>query len=864
MTANDFYSAAASKLKEVWRVVRSQTQQIMAVTAVAIVASFYAGFALQRQTKPSHNEQQLEERGSTHLRLTDWVAEFYSCPKDSIEGQCKRVLKKLSNGTYQVASERLPLGRGQFVSSSQFSANPTHVRLSRRITDEEAKEINKKWPKEKPILALAGQPVCEGGKCSKEDIIAPLARFSLADKSWVQFDSHIASNGQYGPQNLPPLLVAQNKAHQIFSTKSNFQRGLFFELGLAMLAPLFALALTFWAGQPPIYVALTQLLAARAVWTLSTTDTFAQQSVMWSVLSLRSSYALAAFFTGWVVAATANFLSEVWSKTQLKRRGFVSTWAVTSLVVLSATYLIPAGGTSAIVFMRAIESAILVLAGCFCLMSYVASTQLAWNGRIAEFIRDFTQGEESPRWRNQIKALTCSFFAGGVVGLWLTVEASNSIFVINWAAVIIPICLTVVLMYSRPQLTSADLQVQKDHLQQQELLVKLMSQLGTCKHRTQAISLVVNFCNRELPKLGFEAPQFVEHQPQSTTSENTPEFEVMIDSPVRGPHQTFGWIIARARKRSETTAMGERIIEALTSVLAQQLDILIRNSLLESEVSSAQKFVPRDLIRVFGINNISSLDANHEHAFAGTIVNVVMKNSATRGRDAEQLPDRAIVLELTQLFTKAANDLGGYIFAQDGLRWSLVFRDTSHSALRWIEATQIAMRNWNQHRQSLSMSLHECSFGAHSGHFALRFSESSGVLRPWIIGDMQNISATLAEVAADYCATTLLSLDYLNALTGNKAANTLPDGIRPLDRVWNKNKTATVDVFEFFGGDSDLRRAAKQRSVELFAQGVRLYLTGYFDGAKSIMSQIFENDPNDKAAQRLLAILSQGEDLKAA
>jgi hypothetical protein len=96
------------------------------------------------------------------------------------------------------------------------------------------------------------------------------------------------------------------------------------------------------------------------------------------------------------------------------------------------------------------------------------------------------------------------------------------------------------------------------------------------------------------------------------------------------------------------------------------------------------------------------------------------------------------------------------------------------------------------------------------------------------------------------------------------SANTLPDGVRPLDRVWNRSKTATVDVFEFFGGDSDLRRAAKQRSADLFSQGIRLYLTGYFDGARSIMSQILESDPHDKAAQRLMGTLSQSEDLRAA
>ncbi|MBM3381566.1 MAG: hypothetical protein FJY29_03900 [Betaproteobacteria bacterium] len=864
MKAKTVFNGFCNQLAGFWQAVRTQTSGFATPAVIAVLVCVVAGIALQRQADTQAKTTNLASRGPAHQQLTDWVAEFYACPQGALEGSCKRVFQRQNDGKYSVANERLPLGRGRFVSDTQFSSRPTHVRLSHRLSDEENQLLQKNWSKDKPVLALTGFPVCDGGNCKLEDFVLPMNRITVDKKNWIQFDSPVTADGQFGPQTLPPVLVSQSKAHQVFSILTEKQNGFFFEFGLAVLAPIMAIALTIWAGKPRIYMAFSHFLVAKSLWVLVAADTLMQQPIILSKLSLKGSFALSAFLAGWVFAAAMNFLSIAWCQKYLSRRMTTTLGAGFALLALLSTYFASSPSNAAVVTLRTFEFVIATSCALLIASAYVALKQQSWNNRLADFLRNIWKPEQGTRWEQQMKGLLVSFSVASVVGLWVIVESKSNPFVFNWGAILMPTMLTFVLLTSRPQLTQADVQVHKDHVEQQELLVKLLSQLGTFKHRGQAISLVVNFCNRELPKLGFETPQYVEIQTNAGNEEADEAYDVVIRSAVRGPHQTFGWIIARARKRTEKTAIGERIVEALSSALALHLDSIIRTSLLESESNTAQKFVPRDLVRFFGVTNLGQLDAAQEYRFYGTAVSVSMRLPTARGRELEGAPERGIINELSALFMKATVDAGGYVVSQEGLKWTVLFRDMSTAALKWIETTQIALRNWNQHRSSLSMPVYECSFGAQVSTLTLSFSEHAGVLRPWIQFDPQGVSATLADVAHEYNATALLSQDYVSMLASGRGAGYLPDAVRPLDKVWNRTKTATVDVYEFFGGDPDARRAAKQKTVETFSQGVKLYLSGHFDAAQSVIRQVTEVDPHDKAALRLLSNLSHGDDLKAA
>ena len=865
MNVKAYLTEHMSRIRAFGHTVRMHSAELISISVIALIGSFLAGAALQEQTTNETQLQRLKVSGPEHVQLSDWTAEFFSCPNQSMDESCRRVFRKDQNGDLRVQPETLPLTSSRFATSAHFSEKPTHVRLSHDITENESSLFKNVSQMEKPVIALFGQSVCDKvNNCGPQNVIYPLNAISLTSKDWIQFDSQIEPSGRFGPRETAPVVVAHSEAHRLFTANQKHRRGVFFELGLAVLAPLLAIVLTLWAGSPRIFMAMTSFLAAHALWLLAASDTLTGQKIFLKNMSPQSSFALVAFASGWVLNSAMNMVACVWSNKYLARQIQTTLSASVALLFLFSTYLINPASTGAATALRVFEFVMSFSCAAVLGFSLLSVYNSHWNIKFAQFARSTYKPDQSANWNAQIQGLLVCFIATSASSLWAVLKTQSDQYAFNWSTLFFPVILTSVVLYARPQLTSTDLQNQKDNVAQQELLVKLLSQLGTFKNRNQAIALVVNFCTRELPKLGFETPVFIEGSGASREQQLSQNHEVNVFSPVQNTSETYGWIAAKAKKRSENTAIGERIIEALSSSLAQHLDSIHHTSAMETEAVSAQKFIPRDLINFLGVNNISQIQPTQEFGFNGTVICISLIPDQSRQTDMENFPERGILNELTAMFSKHAAEGGCYIAPQESLKWTVLFRNTDSAPLRWIEGVQIALRSWNQHRTGLGMAAYECTFGVHASPIKLNFSEQTGALRHWIQFDNGSVATTLSEVASQYCTSVLLSQTFVLMLSSGRGSDYLPDGVRPVDRVWNRHKTTTVDVFEFFSGEPDNRRATKQQTVAMFSQGVKLYLAGQFDGARTIMMRVIDSDPYDKGAQRLMGALNQDGGLRAA
>lgn len=865
MNVKAYLTAYMSRIRAFGHTVRMHSAELLSITVIALIGSFLAGAALQEQTNNESQLQRLKASGPEHVQLTGWTAEFYSCPSQALDQTCRRIFRKDQDGNFKVQVEELPLASGRFATSSHFSEKPTHVRLSHNISEIESSVLKNTYQMEKPVIVLFGQSVCdEVNNCSPQNVIYPLNKVSLTDNNWIQFDSQVEPSGRFGPRETAPIVVAHSQAHKFFNVSEKHRRGVFFELGLAVLAPLLAIILTLWAGRPRIFMAMTSFLAAHALWLVTASDTLTGQKIFLKNLSPESSFALVAFASGWVLTAAMNLVACVWSNKYLSRQVQTTLSASVALVFLVATYFIPPVSTGAATALRVFEFVMSISCASVIGFSMLSVYNNQWTNKLSQLARSTYKPDQSANWNAQIQGLLLCFVAASASSLYAVAKTQTDQYVFNWSTLLFPVMLTSVILYARPQLTITDLQSQKEHVAQQELLVKLLAQLGTFKNRSQAIALVVNFCTRELPRLGYEIPVFIEGNLPSHEREPSDDFEVNVFSPVHAGSETFGWIVAKAKTRDENTAIGERIVEALSSSLAQHLNSIHHTSAIETEAVSAQKFIPRDLINFFGLKQLSQIQPMQEFGFNGTVVCISLVPDTSKQTDMENFPERGILNELTALFSKHSAEANCYITPQESLKWSVLFRETDSSPLRWIEGVQIALRTWNQHRTGLGMTSYECTFGVHASPIKLNFSEQTGSLRHWLQFDNGGVATTLSEVANQYCASVLLSQTFVLLLSSGRGADYLPEGIRPVDRVWNRHKTTTVDVFEFFSGEPDNRRASKQQTATLFSQGVKLYLAGHFDGARSIMTRIIDSDPYDKGAQRLMGVLNQESGLRAA
>jgi len=555
MKVKAYLTEHMSRIRGFGHTVRMHSAELISIAVIALIGSFIAGTALQEQTTNETQVQRLKAAGPEHVQLAGWTAEFFSCSSLAMDQTCRRVFRKDQDGNMKVQVETLPLTSGRFATTANFSEKPTHVRLSYEVSSIDSPVFKSVSQMEKPVVVLFGQSVCDKvNNCLPQNVIYPLNNFTLLDKAaepsknWIQFDSQIEPSGRFGPREMAPIVVAHSQAHKLFSVNQKHRRVIFFELGLAVLAPLLAIILTLWAGSPRIFTAVTTFLAAHALWLLAASDTLTGQKIFMKNFSPQSSFALVAFVSGWVLTSAMNLVACVWSNKYLARQIQTTLSTSVALIFLLSTYFITPASTGAATALRFFEFFLSFACASVIGFSMLSVYNSHWSNKFSQFARSTYKPDQSANWNAQLRGLFACFVVASASSLWSVVKIQSDQYAFNWSTLLFPVVLISVILYARPQLTTTDLQNQKDNVAQQEILVKLLSQLGTFKNRNQAIAVVVNFCNRELPKLGFDAPSFIEGHATPHEREPNVNFEVNVAYPVQTNNETFGWIIARAKK----------------------------------------------------------------------------------------------------------------------------------------------------------------------------------------------------------------------------------------------------------------------------------------------------------------------------
>lgn len=830
---------------------------------ISTLIFLYIIISMSHQTSSEVINANLLNSKPTQMRFQNWTAEYFDCPHQQLEPHCTRVLKKTPSGSYIVDSEILPLNPGLKVGDKLFSKFPTHVRLSHTLSNEDLTQFKKNWENQKTVFALFGQPVCNSGICETKTIVKPANVIKIGAKTLLQFDSQVDFNGRFGPEGLSPLAVSQGEAYELFIAENKHHRGLFFELGLIVIAPFFTLLLALWTGRSKVLIAFGKFLSVKSLWMAIAIDIFAKQTLLFKNFTLEQSFALAAFLSGWMFSTAVNFLSIVWSQSNLTARFQTNLAAGFSLIALGVTYFVPANNSAAAATLRIIEITHIFACAIFLALAQVALRIQSSNTNWLERFKKTWAPEKNVFGEKLVKGLFLSFLFTLLISLSRIIFTESMKNSFDIETIILPFMISFVVLKSRPQLTHADIQKQKEFTMQQEDLVKHINQLNSIKHRTQAINFVLNFCHRELPKLGVENSQFLETLP-SKFDKKQEDKKIIITSIVRSAQQTFGWLVSETTKRTEETLTGEKILHSLSISLAQQLDNNIKNVLLESEAHTAQKFIPKDLLKFFGILSLRQLNPNQEYSVNGSVVTVILRDPTVSEGTLRDLPDSVVINEFNALFHNVAAEFGGYVAHQDRMKWNIIFGNKDNSTLAWIEKIQTTFRQLNQRKQSLGMKTYECSFGVSASQIFLRVNQAAGVFRPWIQFDINDVSASLAKIATEYQSTVFLSDHFVKTLDTAAAIKNSSVYIRLIDRIWNNTKTSTIDVFEYYGGESEPQKTQKRRTASLFGDGIKFYLEGNFEKARLIFKQIIDADPNDQQARRVLLNISDMNELKAA
>ena len=157
---------------------------------------------------------------------------------------------------------------------------------------------------------------------------------------------------------------------------------------------------------------------------------------------------------------------------------------------------------------------------------------------------------------------------------------------------------------------------------------------------------------------------------------------------------------------------------------------------------------------------------------------------------------------------------------------------------------QQALHQYNEQRVKDGDLAIQIGIGINTGKMMLGTIGGSQRMEGTVISDAVNLAARIEGMTKMYGASILITDQTLHQLVDPYKYTT-----RMLDQVIAKGKSEPVIVFEILDGEPQEKREKKTASRPLFEKALYLYGQKKFQETLSIMEQILQDHPEDKAAQ---------------
>ncbi|NES19429.1 MAG: adenylate/guanylate cyclase domain-containing protein, partial [Symploca sp. SIO3E6] len=189
----------------------------------------------------------------------------------------------------------------------------------------------------------------------------------------------------------------------------------------------------------------------------------------------------------------------------------------------------------------------------------------------------------------------------------------------------------------------------------------------------------------------------------------------------------------------------------------------------------------------------------------------------------------------------------GFIDKYIGDAVMALFPTSADDALQGAIAMQEQVTLYNQHRQNHGYLPIKIGIGIHTGNLMLGTIGSDERMETTVIADAVNLASRIEGLTKYYGAGILISEE-----TRLKLDNLPSYNYRFVAQVKVKGRQKIVEVFEVYDGDSEEIRELKTDTKAKFEEALSVYYQQHFAQAKQIFQEIWQTNPEDKAAKLYL------------
>jgi adenylate cyclase len=158
------------------------------------------------------------------------------------------------------------------------------------------------------------------------------------------------------------------------------------------------------------------------------------------------------------------------------------------------------------------------------------------------------------------------------------------------------------------------------------------------------------------------------------------------------------------------------------------------------------------------------------------------------------------------------------------------------------------LAEYNQYRVSMGDVPIQIGVGINTGSLMLGTVGGRNRMDGTVIGDAVNLAARIESLTKNYEVPLLITQQTVDGLR-----NPADYGIRVIDKVQVKGKSAWVTVYEVFDADLPFVKAGKLATLPVFTEALSLYNIYNFTEAAGLFADCLRQNPGDRVARIYLA-----------
>ncbi len=261
-----------------------------------------------------------------------------------------------------------------------------------------------------------------------------------------------------------------------------------------------------------------------------------------------------------------------------------------------------------------------------------------------------------------------------------------------------------------------------------------------------------------------------------------------------------------------------------------------------------KRFVPVQFLQELGKEDYAQIQMGDSTA---KVMTVLFSDLRSFTKLSERLSPQNNFQFLNSYFKKMEPYIeqhGGFIDKYIGDAIMALFRDrpedrSADAAVKTALALREALKDFNDHRQTMGLSAIDFGIGINTGELMLGTVGSENRLDTTVIGDTVNLASRLEDLTK-YFKTPILLSDY----TYRSLSNPFDFSLRKIDIVRVPGKEKSNVIYELISPEDPEVADRKVGSLLNFYLGMDLYAEGRFAEALKIFSQICEYNPGDTVA----------------